>query len=251
MLQPIVTSIIPGGASVSQATLILPTPIAAGDSGGTWNFRFFESFDDPGVDARWESLVIQLDDGLRPQAANLGALNQFPVQIANQPIAAGEAQWYKIVIVDDVSAATSKFLDIDTEGSATTNDTELGLYDDHGRLVATDDDDGSSRTSQLTFGSGTRPPTGTGEAYNGRDGALPAGVYYLAVTVFNTEFKAGGWRVIPPATGSGTITLNIRTNTGTIECLADFNRSGSGEQPGLLRLPQRVLHRLLLSRPTR
>ncbi len=230
-LQPFVTDIIDGNVSVTQLTFTLPTAISAAQSSGEWSFRFFESYDDDGVDARWDSLVIQLDDGVAPQAPNLGALNQFPIQVANQLIGAGDVQWYKIVVTEDVSAANNRFLDIDTEGSLVvasnnSNDTEVAIYDDHGRLVVADDDDGSNRSAQMSFGGGTRPPVGNSEAYNGRDGSLKAGVYFIAVTVFNAEFNGGGWDVQPPATGAGSITLNVRTNTGVIECRADYNHSG-------------------------
>ena len=82
------------------------------------------------------------------------------------------------------------------------NDTEIGLYRADGTLVASDDDDGSGLLSQLSFGASfpTRPPVGNGAAYNGRDGNLPAGTYYLSVSGFNSTFGASCWGVTSTST---------------------------------------------------
>lgn len=226
-IQPVSMNIIENGASVSYVTYKLPQAIPAHQSGGTWTFRFLESYDDPGIDARWNFARFMLNDGVAPAATNLGVLTDNPVQI-QASIAVGQVLWYRILLTDDI-AAPATYLDIDTEGSVTTttNDTEVALYDAEGRLVGMDDDDGSGRASQLTFGATGRSPVGDGASYNGRDGSLKAGVYYVAVGVFNTQFFNGGWAANSVAEVSGVIRLNIRTNTGGVECQADYNRSGA------------------------
>lgn len=188
---------------------------------GGWSVKTFESFDDSGgVDANWSGLEFRFTDEppTAPSAIDLGAL---PVGVTSRTGAlasTNRVQWYKFSTAADASAALSTFLDIDTEGSAlvTSNDTEIGLYNEFGVLVGTDDDDGSGLLSQLTYGAGTRPaapPTGSGSvglSYDGRDGTLGAGTYYLAVASFNSTF-ADGFLVTAGTSNTGPFTININT----------------------------------------
>jgi len=80
-----------------------------------------------------------------------------------------------------------------------TNDTEIGLYDSNGKLIANDDDDGSSFLSLLSFGLG------------GADGDLSAGTYYLAAGGWNTSF-ADFFDANSVSTKTGTIQINFDTN---------------------------------------
>ncbi len=154
----------------------------------------------------------------QPAATDLGTLvNGSPLQVPTIPIAAGEIVWFTFTIDDP--ATSPDYLDIDTEGSSltTSNDTEIGVYTDVGNLVATDDDDGSGLLSQLSFGAAcpTRPPVGTGVAYNGRDGNLAAGFYYIAVAGFNSTFNATNWNVTSTSTNTGNAVLNLALGTVT------------------------------------
>jgi len=126
-------------------------------------------------------------------------------------VAGGAATWYRLSLSQPVRASLGTLLDIDTE-TAPVGDTELGLYRADGVLAATDDDDGSGLLSQLSFGAGTRPAVGTSVAYNGRDGELPAGVYYLAVAQFNAIFT-NDFTVTSGAAGLFGVNLNIRTES--------------------------------------
>ncbi|MFT3686799.1 MAG: GC-type dockerin domain-anchored protein [Phycisphaerales bacterium] len=120
------------------------------------------------------------------------------------------------------------YLDIDTEpfggpGSdggpaiGSINDTELGLYDNDGAFKVTDDDDGSDYHTQLTFGDSGSPRAAfpgspnVGLAANGRDGALTAGTYYLAVGCFNSTFNTF-FDAFSTSAAAGTIQVNFRTN---------------------------------------
>ncbi len=171
-----------------------------------------------------------------PRAKDLGELSRNPIRLRNISLAAGEVRWYRFDLADNVSAAAGTWLDIDTEGSslAPSNDTELGLYTSAGNFVTADDDDGTGLWSQVTFGAGTRPPPSTGAAYDGRDGPLPAGTYYLAVCGFSASFNGTGWGVASGSANTGTFSLNIRTNTGDpASCPADLDDgSGSGIPDG-------------------
>ncbi len=121
------------------------------------------------------------------------------------------------------TSSTGTFLDIDLFATAATGagnpDTEIGLYNNVGGLVATDDDDGHGLRSALTFGNTTARTmpadpfafTG-GVAHNGRDGNLAPGTYWLAVGLFNTTFGATNWTVTSTATGTGTTVVNFRTD---------------------------------------
>jgi hypothetical protein len=148
----------------------------------------------------------------QPASTDLGTLSNGNLNVPNISIGAGQIVWYRFTLTNPIPAGGSVFLDIDTEGSALapTNDTELGLYDSAGNLIANDDDDGTDFLSQLTFGSTTpRRAPGNGAAYNGRDGALNAGTYYLSVSGYNTAFGATGWNVTSTSTYTGTANLNL------------------------------------------
>ena len=111
------------------------------------------------------------------------------------PLAAGQVLFYSFV-------ANSTNLTIDTEGSTlftatgtASNDTELGLYDSLGDLVALDDDDGTGLLSLLDLG--------------GADAALTVGeTYYLAAGAFNTTFGAVDFNATSTSTRTGTLVIN-------------------------------------------
>jgi hypothetical protein len=187
---------------------------------GTWRFEFFESYDDSGVDATWTNVSFIFQDWtpppLPPIVADLGVIGDMgpdPDRIATGTLAAQEIQWYKFTIAQE-ALNPGTYLDIDTETSvlAPNNDTEIALYRPDGSLVATDDDDGSGLLSQLTFGDvGPRPAYGTSLAYNGRDGALPAGDYYLAIGGYNSTFGAD-FAATSASTNIGPYAIRFGTN---------------------------------------
>lgn len=188
---------------------------------GGWSVKTFESFDDSGgVDADWSSLEFRFTDEppVAPSAIDLGALPVGVTSRSGTLASTNRVQWYKFTTGAAASSGLGTFLDIDTELSALTpsNDTEIGLFNEFGVLVGSDDDDGSGLLSQLTYGAGTRPaapPTGGGTlglTYDGRDGSLPAGTYYLAVASFNSTF-ASGFSVTAGTSNTGPFTININT----------------------------------------
>lgn len=234
-----------GPYSVSNYVYKLPAPIPAN---GTWNFAFNELYDDSGVDSRWNTVTISLDDG--PPRVNTSSIFIFPgprgydnLQICgtaargftlqNQAVAAGDVRWYKVELpypADTTGFSIFTFngyLDIDTEGSSS-SDLELALYDADGNLLANDDDDGSGNQAQLTFGTaGARPAVGAGSAYDNRDGTLKPGSYYIAVGAFNTGFRPR-WDASTNSTVTDTFNLNVRTNIRSSPfCPSDYNRGGS------------------------
>ena len=183
---------------------------------GNWRFEMYEGYDDTGVDATWTNVNIQFQDYVipaPPAATDLGAvvdLGVDPDLTTTFALAAAQVKWYKFTIAEN-AVSPGKYLDIDTETSVVT-DTEIGLYRANGHMVATDDDDGTDMLSQLTFGDvGPRPAVGNGLAYNGRDGALVAGTYYLAVGGFNSTF-GDGFAVTSTSTRTGNVTVRFGTN---------------------------------------
>lgn len=209
-----------------------PAPINV--TPGTINFATFDAYDDgAGADSRWDNLKITLNDGPPTVlVADLGTLAATSLQYTNS-VLPGDIKWYRLTLPVGVSSGGGTFLDIDTEGSnvtannTQTNDTEIVLYSEDGVAVGYDDDEGSGNLSQLTFGAGTRPSVNGSASYDGRDGALPAGTYYLLVRGFGPGLPQVGWDFVNTGSlQSGFIHINIRTNAGTpAYCPADFNKS--------------------------
>ena len=142
---------------------------------------------------------------------DLGNVSTPPVVLnRTTDVPANGVSWYRFSLSQDASAGLGTFLDLDTEGSA--GDTELGVYRVDGTLVVSDDDDGSGLLTQISFGAGGRPAVGTSAAYNGRDGTLPAGVYYLAVAQFNAAFT-NNFTVTSTGGGLFGVQVNLRSAT--------------------------------------
>lgn len=121
----------------------------------------------------------------------------------------------------NVTSASGFYFDIDVFATnSVVADTEIGLYDNAGAMIANDDDQGHSLMSALTFGNTTArtmpsDPFGftNGVAANGRDGNIGPGRYWLAVGLFNTAFGATNWDVTSTSTGDpNTVVVNFRTD---------------------------------------
>jgi hypothetical protein len=100
-------------------------------------------------------------------------------------LAANGVHWYKYTIT---STANYTFT---TVGSTLTptSDTELGLYDSSGNLLATNDDVDGIALSRITR-------------------SLAPGDYYLAASAFNTVFNSTEWIVTSSSTRTGTLVVN-------------------------------------------
>jgi hypothetical protein len=124
-----------------------------------------------------------------------------------------EVRWFRFTVpaVDNVSQT---WLDIWTSGPIG-DDTEIGLYNSSGFRVANDDQDGDGNLSALSFGLNfpPRPAIGNGVAFDGRDGNLPAGTYYLAVGMWpDTIFNDNDFNVI--STGHAAFGVEVNINLG-------------------------------------
>ncbi|MBL8759223.1 MAG: hypothetical protein JNK35_12420 [Phycisphaerae bacterium] len=211
--------------------------------GQTFNFRFYESFNDSGTatDAEWDALTITFNAFVPPTppaCTDLGTISNgnYPA-VQTGAIASGQTVWYCF----DVAPGTNP-LDIFTHGSVGTGgaagslDTELGLYNSLGQLVATNDDIGGvsgfgNFGSRITVGGGSGTDV-NGEAAGGTGlgtsvASLAAGRYYLALSTFNSTF-ANDFGVTP-GTNSGEFRLTIIPTPGAaallgLSALAGFRR---------------------------
>jgi hypothetical protein len=200
---------------------------------GSWSFRFYEAVDDGGpgtVDATMTLTVTLTDEpAVAPSSIDLGVL-ATPGTIAS-PVAvpASGFRWYHFRLNRAVRADLARYLDIDTANSSLPpsglllqDDTQMILFDSSGAPIASDDDSCQGLMSQLSFGAGTRPPTGDGLPYAGQNGDLSTGDYYVVVGPYRLTATGAPWGVTS-ATGtrSGTIGLRFFTNLATgIDCFA-------------------------------
>jgi hypothetical protein len=174
----------------------------------------------------------------QPASTDLGTLASGTQNITNIAIAPGAVVWYRFTLSNPVPITGPAFLDVDSEGSALapSNDTELGLFDSAGNLIATDDDSGSGLLSLLSFGSPLARPAAGGLAYAGQNGALPAGQYYLSISGFNSVF-ASGWSVTSTSTNTGTGQLNITLGNRTPPAGAYAESADAGQLPATAQPP--------------
>jgi hypothetical protein len=152
-------------------------------------------------------------------------------------VAAGTSQtaplnvdWVKFAIAQPTTANPSYYVDIDTFGGSFPavgtlgeNDTEISLWRNDGVIIARNDDfNDSTVLSGLSFGSSTIrdfPESGVG-VFNGAQGSLPAGTYWIA---------AGPWNIISGMhTNADTNGAVLRTGSGFTDTRFRVNRSNFG-----------------------
>jgi hypothetical protein len=208
------TGTMAGGPTNGSAGAMYGGAITAGS---TWTVNFWESFDDGGaaVDAVWTNLTLQFNDPPAPptiNGRNYGTLANPTSMSDVYNVDNGNIIWSKFTLGSSVLA--SDLLQVDTAGSTTaaggTMDTELGLFDSSGLLLATNDDvNGSAdRTSRIGYGSA---PFGGGAA------TLAAGTYYVAAGTFNVAY-GNGFVATSTATSTGnSLHMNMTYNAAVPE----------------------------------
>ena len=143
---------------------------------------------------------------------SLGNISCTPTDSSTTINNAGEIQWFRVTLpAVTAGAGTGGYVDLWTLSTSGVNDTEMGLYDSNGNMIASDDDSGNGLKSQLSFGdTGPRAnPDSAETALAGQNGSLSGGVYWLAVGVYNVTFNAAGWQVTSTGAGTGTIDIHI------------------------------------------
>lgn len=167
---------------------------------GNWNFEFFETFDDgAGADASWSNVSFGFYDFAAPPPPTNTYVGVNPNTSVMDDIGPAEVLWYSFDLVGGAGALPWS---IDTLGSTNTggsfgdDDTEIGLYDAGGNLIASNDD--------ADFGAGVL----TSLLDSNSVGSLADGTYYVAVGNFNTTYGAG-FAATSTSTASGTSVLNL------------------------------------------
>lgn len=227
------------GLTFTQVTATdFQTAVPSGgyDPAGSWEFRFFESFDDGGtasIDANWESVSFTYDNDVPPPPPGPGdaivITLSFGQEVSGQGniFNPGEISWFKFALPEDVTADNNRYLDM-TSLNGGLGDPEIGVYRNDGTLVANDDDGGPGLSSQLSFGTGGRPANADGLPFNGQAGPLTATgtgeFYYVSYSAFNTTFGATDFNVTSTGTATGASQVNIRW--GRAICRPDYNNDG-------------------------
>ncbi len=156
---------------------VLDANIAAGGTSGVWTFRFFEGFDDTGVDAVWNNITITLDDG--PAATDrFVESTDAGSSLATAAVAAGsgpltiirgnlndDEDMYRIMVCDPATFSISTYQGTDI-------DTRLYIFSLDGRGVMFNDD--IETNDIFSFQSRVSAPAG-----------VTMGEYYIAVAPYD------------------------------------------------------------------
>ncbi|MFT3687013.1 MAG: GC-type dockerin domain-anchored protein [Phycisphaerales bacterium] len=169
---------------------------------------------------------------------DIGTLSQGVLDGGIHPASPSAIYWIRFALAQGVSAASGRYLDIHTIGNASpaTIDTELGLYNAVGGLMASDDDDGQNgNRSLLTFGgSALRSPVGGSSIRDGRDGSLAVGTYYLGVGLYDMTFNTSVEFGVTSANTTAVQTIPVTIIYGG-GCPADLGvQGGAAGQDGRL-----------------
>jgi len=213
-------------SSTAEATASMNETITS--SGGTWTLRAWDTSDFPGVDSTLQNVTLSLlsTPTLPSPVVPTPTLVDYTFVSASDTINfPGEVKWFSVVNPVVLSGTSGQALHIDTEGSITAptvNDTAAAIFNANGWLVASDSFDGTDSLASFSFGGGSRPGPGNGLPYDGRDGALPPGTYYVAVV--------GGDLAINPNSPFGVVGTSAEI-AGTVKLNARFIPNTAAEPP--------------------
>jgi hypothetical protein len=217
----------PAGPMVqSKIFFKLPTAVA---SQGNWKFRFTETINDAGVDARWSTITISLNDGPPANTFDIGTLDAPEMTLNN----VGTTRWLKFTLPETASAQAGKYLDLlalQEYPIYAGQDVHIALFAEDGRLVSTDNNGGLGATAAISYGGGNRGYTIAGDGRNGSDGSLKPGTYYLAVAAAPIAFS-DGWGASMTSISAAHANIRLYTNTHIHPfAAADHNRDGAVNQ---------------------
>ncbi|HRJ25937.1 MAG TPA: hypothetical protein PLO61_00330 [Fimbriimonadaceae bacterium] len=210
--------------------------------GGTWNFNFVNTVDDSptgGVLDNTMNITFNLTDEPATPPTTVASFDPLADGLStnSQTYSAAQVRWYKLVLPTGTGA--TRFLDLDTETSTSaTAATALAIWNNSGDLIVSDTSDGSGSLSQLTFGGAVnpRPTFVTGGntvslVYNGRDGNLVAGTYYVSVTRTSASYSSP-WTATSTSTGTAGLTFRANYNTVSgIPTATDLGTLVDGNNP--------------------
>lgn len=99
--------------------------------------------------------------------------------------------------IDLGSIASGVAVNFNTESTTGVTDTEVGVYNQYGQLLGSDDDSGTGNLSSLNLAN------------------LPDGTYYIAVGSYNTSFS-GAFGVTSNGTETGTFGIEVVSGMDTL-----------------------------------
>ncbi|MCP9874830.1 GC-type dockerin domain-anchored protein [Synechococcus sp. Cruz CV-v-12] len=185
---------------------------------GTWNFSFADNFEDGpagGVESILRNLRVSLISADAPTGVIIvtdpvdgGAWSSATSSIT----AANGIAWFSVNVPASVAQAFGNAFDLDTFGTnlAPVNDCGMSVYNSGGVLVTSDDDFGPGLLSQCSFGTGTRAAVGDGAFFDGIDGPIDAGTYFVGVRGGNGAWGLG-FTPIGNTANTGPVTLRARS----------------------------------------
>ncbi len=152
-----------------------------------------------------------------PNTVDLGCIPDAGLTRSDS-LTAGAVDWYRVCLNGDADINARQFFAITSNGSAV--DTAMALYNAGTGTLAgqqgSDQDDGDGVNAMLTFGIGNHAGEGDGTSFDGRDGQLLAGEYYLAVAgggaSFGPSYNVSGGESV----GNYQLTFSTNTNGGTL-----------------------------------
>jgi hypothetical protein len=153
-------------------------------------------------------------------------------------LAANQTRFFKICLNGDATDSAGQFLSIDSEGSAFGASAALYSAATANLVgnISSDEDGGSGTNFQLSYGIGRHAAVGDGKQYDGINGEVFAGEYYVAVTgdggSFGGSFNASGVH----AGGDVTINFNTNTNGGALPAFVEPTLR-AGNDLGILSEP--------------
>ncbi len=152
-----------------------------------------------------------------PNTIDLGCIADTGL-VRSGSLTSGSAVWYRVCLNGDANINARQFFAATTNGSAV--DTAMALYNAGTGTLAglsgSDQDDGDGVNAMLTYGIGNHAAEGDGLSFDGRDGQILAGEYYLVVAgggaSFGPSYNVSGGA----SDGNFQLTLSTNTNGGAL-----------------------------------
>lgn len=164
-------------------------------SDGDWSFTFHQSY--TGI-VQFENVNMTLSVDGPPPPEPPDAVEVGVPSDTLDSLLAGEVDWYSVTLDGTAELDINTFATPDLETPVT--DTELGLYDIDGNLIANNDDAGSLYSQIIS--------------------ELDAGTYYIAVGAYNTTFGETGWDVSSASALEGDYVLTVVPEPASLALLA-------------------------------
>lgn len=200
---------ISGGSAPFTGSFMPDTPLSAfnGLSGdGNWTLSLNDAAGGDGGTLNFWGLAFNgsaIDCSAPPPpppstVADLGEYGAQPLKFQGT-LGISTVDWVTFTIAadgTDVRVTTGKTLLLDEMSRV--DDSEIGLYDSMGNLIANNDD--------IDF---------PANLYSAINATLDAGTYYVAIGEFNTSFGATGWNVSSTGPDGGDYWINVIPEPGT------------------------------------